>query len=377
LPQPKNPPDAVTDEGASDFASPDAAGSPKVTAVIPAYNMAAYIERALRSAIGQTYANLDILVIDDGSGDDTARIAQAIAERHANVRVVTTENAGVAAARNLGTQMADSLYVAYLDADDLWHPLKIERQVAALAAHGHSVEWGSCYTLYRMIDPDDAVIDDGVSSHERGDFFAEHLVWNPVGNGSNLLVRRDLALAVEGFNPDYAAAGIGGCEDLEFQLKLLLRSKMELVREFLVGYRLHAAQMSGDIVMMRLSKLAVIETIVAGRDMPPATRKRALVQAYLTLAKGHFLMGSWGAAAKSIVAGLAAGPIETARKFEIFLRQELDYWTARSRHQLQSSARPPGVTRPFGEFAPGEGVDADSRNRVRHRNSLASRRKRS
>lgn len=343
---------------------------PKVTAVIPAYNMAAYIERGLLSAVGQTYANLDIIVIDDGSVDGTARIAGRIAGEHPNVRVVTTANAGVAAARNLGTQMADSLYVAYLDADDLWHPLKIEKQVAALAVHGHSDEWGACYALHRMIDPFDKVLDDAPSSRERGDFFEEHLVWNPIGNGSNLLVRRDLALAVGGFNSDYARAGIGGCEDLEFQLKVLRRSKIEVVREFLVGYRLHTAQMSGDIVRMRLSKLAVIEKIVAEGEMSEQTRKRALVQAYLTLAKGFLLVRDWRAAAKWVFAGCAVSPLESARKFNAFFRRELAYWALRSKHFLKPPARTGGPPRSFGEFDPCEGVDANMRDRVRYRSSL-------
>lgn len=343
---------------------------PKVTAVIPAYNMAAYVERALVSAIGQTYPNLDILVIDDGSSDETASIARRIAGEHPHVRVVTTDNAGVAAARNLGTQMADSLYVAYLDADDLWHPLKIEKQVEALGAHGHSPEWSSCYTLHRMIDRFDTVIDDAPSSHERGDFFEEHLVWNPVGNGSSLLVRRDLALAVGGFSSDYAKAGIGGCEDLEFQLKLLGRSKMELVREFLVGYRLHTAQMSGDIVMMRLSKLAVIKKITSDEGLAEEVRKRALVQAYLTLAKGYFLVRDWRAAAKSVSASVAVSRVETATKFVRFFRRELEYWSLQLRQLLRPPATKQEPLRSFADFEPRERLDVRTRHKLGYRSSL-------
>jgi glycosyltransferase involved in cell wall biosynthesis len=348
---------------------PNVVAHPKVTAVIPAYNMAAYVERALVSAIGQTYPNLEILVIDDGSSDETASIARRIAGEHPHVRVVTTDNAGVAAARNLGTQMADSLYVAYLDADDLWHPLKIEKQVEALGAHGHSPEWSSCYTLHRMIDRFDTVIDDAPSSHERGDFFEEHLVWNPVGNGSSLLVRRDLALAVGGFSSDYAKAGIGGCEDLEFQLKLLGRSKMELVREFLVGYRLHTAQMSGDIVMMRLSKLAVIKKIASDEGLAEEVRKRALVQAYLTLVKGYLLVRDWRAAAKSVLASVAVSRVETATKFVRFFRRELEYWSLQFRQLLRSPATQEPL-RSFADFEPRERLDVRTRHKLGYRSSL-------
>jgi len=358
-------------EAETESGLPNVVAHPKVTAVVPAYTMAAYIERALVSAIRQTYANLEIIGSDDGSTDDTAGIARRVPSDHARIRVVTTENAGVAAARNLGTQMADSLYIAYLDADDLWHPQKIEKQVEVLAAHGHSSEWGSCYTLHRMIDRFDNVLDDAPSSHERGDFFEEHLTWNPVGNGSNLLVRRDLALAVGGFSPDYALAGIGGCEDLEFQLKVLRRSKMELVREFLVGYRLHAAQMSGDIVMMRLSKLAVIEKIVAEEGLPEKVRNRALVQAYLTLAKGYFLVRDWGATARWVSAGVALSPNETARKVAAFCRRELGYWTLRLKHSLQPAEPGRAAPRSFNDFEPRERLDANTRGKPRYRSSLA------
>ena len=233
--------------------------SPRVTIIVPAFDMDRFVERTLLSAIGQTYRNLEIIVIDDGSTDKTLQIARRVAAEHPKVRVVSVANAGVAAARNMGIELADSLYVAFLDADDLWHPSKIERQVAALAAHGHSEEWAACYSLYRMIDEDDMVVDNGVPAEARGDFFDAQLLWNPVGNGSNLLVRRDVALAVGGFNPDYANAGVGGCEDLEFQLKVLQHHKVELVREYAIGYRLHERQMSSNLSAMRLSRIAVIE----------------------------------------------------------------------------------------------------------------------
>lgn len=136
---------------------------------------------------------------------------------------------------------------------------------------------------------------------------------------------------------------------------------MELVREFLVGYRLHAAQMSGDIVMMRLSKLAVIEKIVAEEGLPEKVLNRALVQAYLTLAKGYFLVRDWGATARLVSAGVGLSPNETARKVAAFCRRELGYWTLRLKHSLQPAEPGRAAPRSFNDFEPRERLNAGTR----------------
>ena len=143
--------------------------------MIPAYDMETFLGRALQSALGQTYPHLEIIVVDDGSTDDTRSIAERFADTDPRVRVVSVANGGVAAARNLGTEMAATPYVAYLDADDLWHPEKIARQVAALAAYGHQGEWAGCYTLSRFIGLEDQVLANDTSADARGDFFDRHV----------------------------------------------------------------------------------------------------------------------------------------------------------------------------------------------------------
>lgn len=101
---------------------------PGVTAVVPAYNMARYVRATLESALNQTYKSLEIILIDDGSTDETRTIAEEIAANAGNLRVVSIANGGVARARNRGMELATTPYVAFLDADDLWHPTKIEKQ---------------------------------------------------------------------------------------------------------------------------------------------------------------------------------------------------------------------------------------------------------
>jgi glycosyltransferase involved in cell wall biosynthesis len=248
--------------------------------IIPVYNGEVFVERTIRSAAAQDYPNLEVLVVNDGSTDSTERILDRIARDLPNVRYITIPNGGVANARNHGTELAHSEYVAFLDADDLWHPSKITRQVAALARHGGDEGWAACYALFRRIDGDDRLLGNGPVHTVCGDIFASHLRQNHVGNGSSLLVRRSAALEIGGFDPSYAARRMGGCEDFDFQLRLLKKYKMECVPEFLVGYRFHGACMSRNSRAMARGYLATVEDALCDAPVTARERKRALASAH-------------------------------------------------------------------------------------------------
>jgi glycosyltransferase involved in cell wall biosynthesis len=100
-----------------------------VTVVIPVYNGECFIDRTLASALAQTYDPLEVVVVDDGSTDRTPIIVEAAAARDNRIRLLRAQKSGVAAARNLGITEARGKLIAPLDADDLWHPEKIARQV--------------------------------------------------------------------------------------------------------------------------------------------------------------------------------------------------------------------------------------------------------
>lgn len=251
-----------------------------VTVVIPVFNGARFIADTVKSAAAQTHDRVEILAIDDGSTDDTPMILERLCDEIAGLRIIHTPNRGVAQARNLGTREARGDFVAYLDADDIWHPDKLRLQVAQMQRHADKPDWAGCYTLFRRIDTDGRVIADGPAYDVRGGFFASHMVRNHVGNGSSLLVRREAALAVGGFDPGYAAQGIGGCEDHDFQLRLLSRYKLDLVRAFLTGYRLHPDCMSADHTRMGLSRLAVTRSFADHPALPAAARREAEAAAH-------------------------------------------------------------------------------------------------
>ena len=102
-----------------------------VSCIIPCYNAERFLGEAIESVIAQTLCPAEIIVIDDGSTDGSAAVAARYADR---VEYLRQENAGPAAARNRGVELTHGNYVAFLDADDLWHPEKLERQAARFAA---------------------------------------------------------------------------------------------------------------------------------------------------------------------------------------------------------------------------------------------------
>lgn len=112
-----------------------------VSIIIPAYNAARYVKGAVDSALAQTYPNVEVIVVDDGSTDNTAEILSPYAAA-GKIKYVKQENKGLAGARNAGIRVSRGAYVALLDSDDLFLPEKISRQAAALESHP---DFGVCY----------------------------------------------------------------------------------------------------------------------------------------------------------------------------------------------------------------------------------------
>ncbi|MGO7367124.1 glycosyltransferase family 2 protein [Rhizobium leguminosarum] len=250
---------------------------PLVSVVMPAFNASPYIARSLQSAARQTYQSLEIIVVNDGSTDDTAKLVEQMAVADSRIRLLTTSNRGVAAARNTGIQASSGRFVAFLDADDLWHQTKIEKQVNAL--NHLSSQWAAVYTLHYVIDLADEIIYPGRSNVARGYIYARHLTFKYVGNGSTLLVRRDVALEIGGFDSSYAAAGIEGCEDLDFELRLAAHYYIEVIPERLVGYRQYPGNMSSNHIQMARGALEVVRRSLAANPQLPRYAARSATTA--------------------------------------------------------------------------------------------------
>ena len=115
---------------------------PRVSVVIPAYNAAAFLGETLKCVLQSTYKDYEVIVVNDGSQDETAAIAASFGPR---VRVIMQQNAGMSASRNRAIEDSDSEFVALLDSDDIWHSEKLKYQVAAFEAHP---DYGYCFTEF-------------------------------------------------------------------------------------------------------------------------------------------------------------------------------------------------------------------------------------
>lgn len=212
---------------------------PLVSIIIPAFNAEQTIAESMFSALNQTYGNTEIIVVDDGSTDGTGEITAAFAAREPKVTLLKQVNSGVSSARNAGIARARGVFIAPLDADDLWHPTKLARQVEAALRSPEPP--GFVYAWTRRIDMAGRVIDSQRPSHYRGHVAHRHVYENFVGTGSSVLWSRSALSETAGYDEAFSHG-----EDYLLQLQIATHHPVEVVAEYLVGYRLTPGSLSLD-----------------------------------------------------------------------------------------------------------------------------------
>ena len=228
-----------------------------VSVIVPAFNAQDTLSETLDSVRAQTLTDIEVIVVDDGSTDNTAAVAARHAEEDARVKRLSNVNSGVARARNLAIASADGAYVAPLDADDIWHPRKLELQLRRLQA---SPDAGLAYSWFRRIDERGVTIGASPSPLVEGGVFHRHLAANFISNGSAPMIRRE-ALEAVSYEPGLRDAGAEGCEDYLLQLRIARRWPFACAPGFLVGYRRRAGAMSNDVGRMIRSHIAMFSLL--------------------------------------------------------------------------------------------------------------------
>jgi glycosyltransferase involved in cell wall biosynthesis len=211
-----------------------------VSVIVPAFNAAAYIRQTLYSVLAQTYRKIEVILVDDGSSDSTAKIVEEFVARDPRFQLIRQANAGVGAARNTAIKRARGKYIAPLDADDLWFPKKLETQVACMEQSG--IETGLVYCSSSLIDEQGKLLHVGDTNTLEGRLRHAMVLKNLLGNASVPLFR---ASALEKFGlylKRTEEQGGQGCEDWDLALRIAEIFDVRVVPERLVQFLLYRLQ---------------------------------------------------------------------------------------------------------------------------------------
>jgi glycosyltransferase involved in cell wall biosynthesis len=297
---------------------------PLISVVIPTYNQPALLLQTLESVFAQTFADFEVVIIDDGSTDDTLERLR---------RIITQQNMGIGGARNRGIEEARGKYIALLDHDDIWKPTKLQEQVEFMERTpdciAATVRWAYSTQPERCIFDDTDIVD------SRG------IVPRPLGvfaSGQNLFVSSALMLRREAIAGLRYATERGAIEDVPFQIRLMARGPIGLAGQgILMIQTMHASNSSsradyylrGLRYIRRLQRagefsgpdaqwdreldeyLAVTAHLTIARQLAAGRRSEAFVE-YLTEVGRLFRCGRWRFAA--VVPFMLLAPRSTIRR---------------------------------------------------------------
>ncbi|MGV2112164.1 glycosyltransferase family 2 protein [Agrobacterium salinitolerans] len=223
---------------------------PYASIVVPAYNVAATIGETIRSLLLQTYSDFELIVVDDGSIDETIAVVQSF--RDDRIRLIRQKNRGLAGAHNTGIANARGQFIGFCDADDLWLPEKLERHIAHLE---RSPDVGISFSGSRMIDRNGKPLGIDQTPKLNNISAADVFKRNPIGNGSSMVMRRE---ALDGFA--YRPHGeterdwwfdetFRQSDDIEGWLRFVLTQdwRIEGIKGHLTLYRIHLGALSANV----------------------------------------------------------------------------------------------------------------------------------
>lgn len=230
-----------------------------VSVVVPVYNGSKYIQKAIDSILSQTYKNYEIIVVDDGSTDDTR---QKLHPYHDRIRYVFQANQGSAAARNLGISLAQGELIAFLDADDFWTmPEKLEKQVACFLADS---ELGGINTGWRIVDGEGKHIKTVQPWHKAPNLDLETWLKKKCVRTSAMVFRRQWLEKVGSFDPELRQS-----HDVDLILRLSLAGcKTIWLKEETVCYRQHDENTTKNNLKQATYIQAVLDKFFARHDLP-------------------------------------------------------------------------------------------------------------
>jgi glycosyltransferase involved in cell wall biosynthesis len=283
------------------------ASRPLVSVVIPTFNSAAFVAQTVESVLAQTYPAVEIVAVDDGSTDDTVAVLRRFGDR---VRVHTQANAGAATARNLGIRESAGELVAFLDADDYWHPAKLDVQVRHLrgcsgcrAVYCAWGEWrrdadgGWSVPSWPDGTPDPAALEPAGSGWLYGQLLQDSIV-----HTSTVLLHRSVLDAAGPFD-----ARLRKGQDLDYWIRLSRLTPFHKLRAVLSRYRIHDTSITFRPVAVNYRAVVIQKALdaygltdVTGASVPRAAVDRVLAKSWRDFAGQHLRGGSARTALDSV-----------------------------------------------------------------------------
>ena len=226
---------------------------PLISVIVPVYNGEKTIRETIESVFNQSFSDFEIIVINDGSQDSTLDVLASIQDPR--LKVFSYPNSGVSASRNRGFSHTVGEFIAFLDADDLWTPNKLEAQLAALQDNPNAAV---AYSWTDFIDETSQFLRPGPHFTISGDVYAELLRGNFLANGSNPLIRRQALIEVGSFDESLPPS-----EDWDIYLRLAAHYHFIAVPFSQILYRVSTNSQSSNVFKQEAASLKFIERAYA------------------------------------------------------------------------------------------------------------------
>jgi len=279
----------------------------KVSVIISTYNRASFLKQAIDSVLNQTYSDFELIIVDDGSTDNTQKVVESYNDPR--IIYIYQENAGQNAAKNKGLMNVSGEYVSILDSDDMWHPEKLDRQVNILK---NMPEVGLVYCGTMLIDENNNVIGKQPHLKYNGNVLDKLLLKNFIYNGSNALFRTECLEKTGLFDES-----VQRMTDWDLYLRIALFYNFYALDDFLLYYRVHGENMSCGFEKYEIAGFTILDRIFSHKNLDEKYLKlkdKAYAYRYKYMARRYFEANQYLKSREYILKSIESYPLIALNK---------------------------------------------------------------